>query len=132
MADVLRLVPKVPKSSAPRGLPKAARDEWDRLAPMLRERGTLTPENEPLLGAYVGAVALIAEIDRELGKRGTKLTMPGPGGVPRVHPLIGARNKASQNALQYAKRLGIIGSGAPAPASKQGGEDADPYSDLGI
>lgn len=132
MPNVLRLVPKAPKSSAPRGLPKAARDEWDRLAPMLRARGTLTAENEPLLGAYVGAVALIAAIDHELGKRGTKLTIPGPGGVPRVHPLIGSRNKASQNALQFAKRLGIIGSGAPSPSPNQGGESGDAYSDLGI
>lgn len=130
--NVVRLVPKAPASAAPRGLSKAARAEWDRLAPMLRERGTLTPENEPLLGAYVGAVALIAEMDRELSKRGTRLTIKGAGGVPRVHPLIGARNKASQNALQFAKRLGIIGSGAPAPSSNQGGDGADPYSSLGI
>lgn len=131
MHSVVRLVPKPPASTAPRGLSKAARAEWDRLAPMLRERGTLTPENEPLLGAYVGAIALIAEIDRELSKRATKLTVKDAHGMPRVHPLIGARNKASQNALQFAKRLGIIGSGAPA-AQEQGGTGHDPLADLGI
>ncbi|MCJ2065046.1 P27 family phage terminase small subunit [Methylobacterium sp. J-088] len=129
-ARVLTLVPKPPVVAVPRGLSKAAREEWKRLAPVLRQRGTLTAETEPLLVAYVGAIGMIAEIDREL--RGAKLTIKGANGIPRVHPLVGARNRASQNALQFAKRLGIIGSGTPAPSSPKGGDDADPYADLGI
>lgn len=129
---VLALVKKaaVPPLVAPKSLQKGARTEWLRLAPLLRAKGTLTPENEPLLGAYCGAMALIEECDRELGKG--KLLIKGANGVSRPHPLIGARNKASQNALQMAKRLGIIGDGT-APAQTQGGAgDADPYAELGI
>jgi P27 family predicted phage terminase small subunit len=129
---VLKLVAKPPVagSAAPKCLSKAAKAEWTRLAPLLRAKGTLTPENEPLLTAYVNAMGLIAECDRELGKG--KLVIKGANGVSRPHPLLGARNKASQNALQLAKRLGIIGDGT-APAQPPGGAgNADAYSDLGI
>jgi len=131
--NVVQLVPRSagrsPGSGVPKGLSRAARAEWNRLAPVLRERGALPPELEPLLAAYVGAMALIAECDRAMAKQG--VTIIGANGIPRPHPLFGARNKASQNALQLAKRLGIIGSGAPTAPPKEG-EGADPYSDLGI
>lgn len=116
--------------AAPKSLSKAGRAEWTRLFPLLKAKGTLTAENEPLLAAYCGAIALIEECDRELGKG--KLLIKGANGVARPHPLIGARNKASQNALQMAKRLGIIGDGT-APAQPPGGAaDGDAYTDLGI
>ena len=126
---VIKLVAKAPApvSAAPKSLSKAAKTEWLRLAGLLRAKGTLSPENEPLLTAYVNAMALIAECDRELGKG--KLLIKGAGGTLRPHPLLGARNKASQNALQLAKRLGIIGSGA-APAADQGSGDAWSAMDL--
>jgi P27 family predicted phage terminase small subunit len=127
-AEVLKLVKKaaVPALIAPKSLSKAARAEWLRLAPLLKAKGTLTEENGPLLVAYVNAMGLIAECDRELGKG--KLLIKGAGGTMRPHPLLGARNKASQNALQYAKRLGIIGSGTAPPAP--GGTDAWSGMDL--
>ncbi len=129
---VLKLVktPAVPPLVAPKSLSKPARAEWLRLHPLLKVKGTLTAENEPLLAAYCGAMALIEECDRELGKG--KLLIKGANGVSRPHPLIGARNKASQNALQMAKRLGIIGDGTVPAQVKGGAGDADPYSDLGI
>lgn len=127
--SVVKLVRKAPAPDAvaPKNLSKAAKAEWTRLAPLLRAKGTLTPENEPLLTAYVNAMALIAECDRELGKG--KLLIKGTGGMLRPHPLLGARNKASQNALQLAKRLGIIGSGAVSPTD-QGAGDAWSGMDL--
>jgi P27 family predicted phage terminase small subunit len=130
---VLKLVakPLAADSAAPKHLSKAAKAEWTRLAPLLRAKGTLTSENEPLLTAYVNAMGLIAECDRELGKG--KLLIKGANGVSRPHPLLGARNKASQNALQFAKRLGIIGDGtAPAQPSGGAGNADDAYTDLGI
>jgi P27 family predicted phage terminase small subunit len=127
-AKLLKLVPPAPESAlvAPKSLSKTARAEWLRLAPLLRAKGTLTPEGEPLLTAYVNAMALISECDRELGKG--KLLIKGAGGTMRPHPLLGARNKASQNALQFAKRLGIVGDGKAPPAS--GGTDA--WTDLDL
>lgn len=133
-APVLTLVsststPPAARPKAPRGLSKAARTEWLRLEPLLRAKGTLTEENGPLLVSYVAAMDLITQCDRELSK--AKKIVKGANGIPRPHPLIGARNKASQNALQLAKRLGIIGNGT-APAHGKGGSGGDAYSDLGI
>lgn len=130
---VLKLVkaPAIVPLVAPKYLSKAARTEWLRLAPLLQAKGTLTAENEPLLAAYCGAMALIVECDRELGKG--KLLIKGANGISRPHPLLGARNKASQNALQLAKRLGIIGDGtAPAAQGQGGAADGDAYTRLGI
>lgn len=129
-AKVVKLVPPEVAPVAPKGLSKVARAEWLRLAPLLRAKGTLTAENQPLLTAYVNAMGLIAECDRELGKG--KLLIKGANGMARPHPLLGARNKASQNALQLAKRLGIIGTGTTPAQPKGGAGNADPYSDLGI
>ena len=131
---VLKLVakPKKPakvKNPAPTWLSKASREEWLRLHNLLEKKGTLTPENQPLLADYCGALAMIAQCDKELG-RSKKLLIRGPNGVAKPHPLIGARNRASQNAISLAKKLGIFGA---APNSSQGGAgDADPYSKLGI
>lgn len=131
---VLKLVarPKKPakvKNPAPTWLSKAARAEWLRLRDLLEKKGTLTAENKPLLADYCGAQALIAQCDKELGKS-RKLLIRGPGGIAKPHPLIGARNRASQNAISLAKKLGIFGA---SPNSSQGGAgDADPYARLGI
>ncbi|MBR0945953.1 P27 family phage terminase small subunit [Bradyrhizobium liaoningense] len=117
---VLKLVKKAParEPAAPKNLGKAAKAEWLRLAGLLRAKGTLSPENEPLLTTYVSAMELIESCDKELGRG--KLVIKGPGGTMRPHPLIGPRNKAAQNALQLAKRLGIIGTGAATAPEGEG------------
>ena len=127
--NVVRLVSATPAPTPPKGLSKAARAEWLRLHPLLRARGSVTPENEPLLGSYCAAMALIADCDRELAKG--RLIIKAGNGVPRPHPLLGARNRAAATALQLAKRLGILGDGS-APAQKGGAADGDAYTDLGI
>lgn len=131
MTNVVALVPKAAprKSTAPKGLSRAGKKLWNELEPILADRGVLNRETRPLLASYCGAMAMIAEIDAELSR--AKPVIKGANGIPRPHPLIGARNRASQNALQLAKRLGIGLTSAPSK-SKGGAGDADPYSDLGI
>lgn len=134
-AKVLKFVAKTRKpratgGTAPKWLSKTARAEWERLVVLLEEKGTLTRENRPLLADYCGSLALIAECDRELS-RSKKLVLRGAGGVARPHPLIGARNRASQNAISLAKKLGILGAATSDP-SKGGAGSADAYSKLGI
>jgi len=129
----LRIVPKTkpkPTRTAPKWLRKEARAEWQRLFALLEKKGTLTPENEPMLADYCGARSLIAECDRELS-RAKRLTITGADGNARPHPLIAARNRASQNAISLAKKLGIFGTNA-SEQPKGGAGDADPYALLGI
>lgn len=130
---VIKLVPKATENPAfapPKSLNKAARAEWARLCALLRAKGSLTEENAPLLTAYVAAMAMIADCDKELA-RAKSMIVYGGNGVPRAHPLIGARNRASQNALQLAKRLGILGSTVTNP-TKDPAADGDDYARLGI
>lgn len=110
---------------APHWLSDAAREEWQRVAPVLAERGGLRPEIEGLLTAYCTALATVREADVILAREG--LTVTGPSG-PKVHPLVGPANRARAVALQLAKRLGLL-SAAPAETKDNGKDD---YSDLGI
>lgn len=119
--------PVLKQSRAPKGLSRSAKAEWARLEPLLRSKGTLTAENEPLLRVYASNVGLLADLDRELADAAMIIEV---NGIPRPHPLIGARNRAAATAIQLAKRLGILGNGS---TPKGGGKaDGDAYSDLGI
>jgi P27 family predicted phage terminase small subunit len=128
--NVVKLVPASKPPAVPKGLSKAAKAEWLRLQPLLTVRGTLTVENTPLLETYCAAMALIQDCDKELAKG--KLVIKAGNGVPRPHPLLGARNRAAATALQLAKRLGIIGDGTAPAQPKGGAADGDAYSKLGI
>lgn len=139
MAKVVPLVtkggarkpPPDPATSPPRSLmDRVARQEWLRVAPGLSARGMLTPDNELLIVTYCNDVALIAKLDQELKRQ--KLTIPGPHGVPRPHPLLGARNKAHQGMIQLGKRLGILGNGSAPQPTKGGTGSADAYTRLDI
>jgi P27 family predicted phage terminase small subunit len=111
---------------APSWLSDSAREEWDRVAPVLRARGRLTPEVEGLVATYCAAVATVREAEAAMAREG--FTVTGPGGVTRAHPMVGPKNRAAATVLQLAKRLGLL---TDAPPDKGGGDD-DPYADLGV
>lgn len=103
--------------------------EWGLLAKRLHELGTLTPETVSLLAQYCIGVAQLRRMDEALATETMMITTPSG---PKLHPLVGARNRAAANQVTLAKRLGIIREGgASAPPAKGGGDD-DPYARLGI
>lgn len=111
---------------APSWLSNSAREEWDRVAPVLAARGRLAPEMEGLVATYCAAVATVRMAELAMAREG--FTVTGPGGVTRAHPMVGPKNRAAATVLQLTKRLGLLGD---APADKGGGDD-DPYADLGV
>ncbi|CAH1662813.1 MULTISPECIES: phage terminase small subunit P27 family [Hyphomicrobiales] len=106
---------------------EVARTEWLKLAAGLAERGILTDVTETTFAEYCSTVALIRRMDEAL--QSEPLMITGRDGIPKPHPLIGGRNKASAQMLQLGKRLGIIGNGDASPPKAGKG---DPYSSLGI
>ena len=118
--------PKPGSVPAPSWLSDSAREEWERVAPVLAGRGRLAPEMEGLVATYCAAVATVREAESAMAREG--FTITGPNGVTRAHPMVGPKNRAAATVLQLATRLGLLGD---APADKGGAAD-DPYADLGV
>lgn len=113
----------------PGWLDPAAAEEWTRVAPVLHARGGLTVETEGLLATYCENVATVRLCSESIAKEG--ITITGPGGLPKPHPLVGMKNRASAIVVQLGKRLGLF-TAATASASNKGGGPDDPYAALGI
>lgn len=132
MAKVARLVAKkggkTDAPAAPAWLSPEARDEWERVAPVLHDRGALTQATIGTLETYVASAATVRQCEVAIAKEG--VTVTGPGGIPRAHPCLGMKNKAAAVALQLAKRLGLFDDAERAKGG--GGSDDDPYRALGI
>lgn len=111
---------------APYWLSKPAREEWNRVAPVLAGRGRLTPDVEGLVATYCAAVATVREYEEALACEG--FTVTGPNGATRAHPMLGPKNRAAATVLQLAKRLGLLADG---PVNQPESDD-DPYSELGV
>lgn len=120
---VLKLRRQVPEP--PAHLNARAKERWREIAPGLAARGALKPENIPLVAAYCGDLALIAEADEVMAREGHFVT--GERGYSKPHPLSRPRAMAAARVIQFGKRLGLF---AAREAPKGGGKD--PYADLGI
>lgn len=123
-AKVLKLKRQVPP--APAHLPARVKAQWDALAPGLAARGLLTPENLPLVAAYCGDLAVIADADEVMSREG--MTITGADGVTRPHPMARPRAMAAARAIQFGKRLHLF----TARETPKGKKAKDPYAALGI
>ena len=123
--NIVSLTTRVPE--APDTLHDAGKDEWNRIAPILHSRGTLTADRLMLFENYCTEAAQVKAYN--LALKNEPLTITGPKGVSVAHPLIRPRSKAVHNMTQMAKQLGIIGPNAPEKSKNVG---IDSYSELGI
>src|SRR5690606_34013241 len=105
--------------AAPAGLGTIGKAEWKRVAPLLMQDGALPPEIEGLLLIYAQNVERAQLAAKEIRKAGQ--TFKGPAGL-KAHPMIRAEAVATQNALKYAKDLGLI--------AKQQKPSREPSSEL--
>lgn len=126
-AKVVTLKRQVP--AAPAHLSARAKAQWDAIAPGLATRGLLTPENLPLVAAYCGDLAFIAEADEVMSREGSFVTSKiGEGSVTRPHPLARPRAMAAARIIQFGKRLHLFA----AREKPKGKKRKDPYAALGI
>lgn len=114
MNKVVRLAvdnpPPAKTPSAPAGLGKTGKEEWNRVAPLLMRDGTIPAEIEGLLLLYCQNVERAQLAARDIRKQGQ--TYKSPAGL-KAHPMIRAEAVASQNALRIAEKLGIVGTTKP-------------------
>lgn len=90
---------------APEWLEDDAREEWDRVAPVLiRERRTLTDADLSSLANYCVATGLVVQMSRVIAKEGA--TFMSSNG-PRKHPAVAIRSDAMTQARLLAAELGL-------------------------
>lgn len=115
-------------NAAPSWLSSASREVWGRVAPVLAARGTLTDETRDALSTYCSNVGLVRECDEVIAREG--MTLTGPGGMSRPHPLLSVKVRAAAIVLQLAKRLRLLD--AAAKASGSAAKVHDDFADLDL
>jgi P27 family predicted phage terminase small subunit len=119
---------KLPVPEAPSYLSPEAREEWERIAPVLHDRSPLSPATCSLLEQYVAQVATVRQSEIAIAREG--ITLTGPNGIPRPHPLVGTKTRAGNIANQLAKRLGLFLDAEK--ATKGAGWSGDAYARFGV
>lgn len=88
----------------PKWLDRLARQEWDRVVPVLVELGTVTPLDEAQLANYCATQSLAIRLTRELAKEGE--VIPTAWG-PKANPKVAMLKEARAQATQLADRFGL-------------------------
>ncbi|HEX4124516.1 MAG TPA: phage terminase small subunit P27 family [Tepidisphaeraceae bacterium] len=89
----------------PSHLSDAARAEWDRLLPLLRDAGRLKAIDADQLALYCTAYARWAEAEKQIAESGT--VVKSPNGYPVQNPYLSIANKAMQQMHQYLAKFGM-------------------------
>ncbi|TCT12669.1 P27 family predicted phage terminase small subunit [Tepidamorphus gemmatus] len=113
---------------APAWLSKDAKTEWNRVAPILTDRRTLTEADLGTLESYCTATGTVREMQRILNRDGAIVdTDKGP----KRHPALGVQNAAMTTARLCAAELGLTPVSRSRPAIRDEADDDD-VSDLGL
>lgn len=100
-----------------------ARDEWDRLCPVLHEMGVVTVVDRAVLAAYCQAWGRWVEAEEKLKE--TPTLVRTPSGYVQQSPWLGVANRQSEIMGRYMAELGIT----PASRSRiiaQARKEAEP------
>lgn len=105
---------------APVWLDPFAREEWDRLEPVLRELGLLTPPYLFAFASYCTEAGLFREAQAELARRPR-------ASLKAKAQLIGARRKAAGELRKWAAEFGLT----PAASERLTGVPLEPIGKVG-
>lgn len=119
-------VASVPR--APTWLSKDAKAEWNRVAPILIDRRTLTEADLGTLESYCTATGNVRQMQRILNRDGA-IVVSDKG--PKRHPALGVQNAAMTTARLCASELGLTPVSRSRPAIREDIDDDD-VSDLGL
>lgn len=127
----LRLAPepvlKAPK--APAWLPATARQEWNRVAPVLADRRILTEGDLGSLENYCLAIGQVKDCQKTLSGLDSPF-FSGDNGVPRPHPAIRVMHAAMTLSRQLAAEMGLTPVSRSRPAINDDAEDNGGFGDL--
>ena len=107
--------PHVRGIDAPPGVPAApawlcdiAREEWDRIVPMLEASKVMSPRHQQTLAGYCDSFADMVQADAELKANGT--TIVDDKGRVSNHPAWLRKRDARNQMLKFAAEFGLTAS----------------------
>ncbi|MGH6978066.1 MAG: phage terminase small subunit P27 family [Brevundimonas sp.] len=125
-------LPAVPVSKAPKApswMPKNARAEWNRVAPVLTERRILTEADLGSLESYCLATGQVRDCQAALAALDSPF-FTGDNGAIRPHPAIRMMHAAMTLARQLAAEMGLTPVSRSRPAINDDPDDNGGFGDL--
>jgi P27 family predicted phage terminase small subunit len=114
-------VPGIPP--APHWLSDLAREEWERIVPMLEASKVMSPRHQQTLGAYCDSLADMIEADRELKANGA--TFMDDRGRVSNHPAWNRKRDARNQMLKFAAEFGLTASALARVSAVENGPQSD-------
>ena len=111
----------------PEDLGAEAREEWDRLVPILLEMSVLTRADYMALGALCQAYATWRGAVRQLN--GQELTYETKNGYHQPNPVLGVINRSADQIRKFSEQFGLTPSARTrVEAINPAGASADPWA----
>lgn|GEM_PF-2599374 len=95
-----------PGATCPRYLSKVAKDEWNRVAPLLEEQGILVNIDQSLLASYCQTFAHWRASEDDIAKNGLVILVESQTRTGRTSKPV--QNPAVRNSLQFLKAMTTI------------------------
>jgi P27 family predicted phage terminase small subunit len=118
----------------PTFLSAAARQEWERVCPLLFKAGLLTAIDGALLAAYCMSFARWREAEQLLAQPAADLLVAAVSKDRQVpNPLVGIAARAMRDAMRFASELGMVPGtrskihAVPPPPDVDGDDPANKY-----
>lgn len=108
---------------APHWLSDLAREEWERIVPMLEASKVMSPRHQQTLAAYCDSLADMIEADRELKANGATF-MDDKGRVSN-HPAWNRKRDARNQMLKFASEFGLTASALARVSAVENGPQED-------
>lgn len=105
---------------------RVAREEWQRAAPMLRDRKVVTDAERGSLIALCQQWSIYQQAVQKWGELG--MVVKSPSGYPIVNPYLGIANKALGNCLKLWAELGLTPSSRTRVHTTQDAQADDAFS----
>ncbi len=96
--------PEIGVPDPPSWLSDYAREEWDLIVDALVHTGVIATHEATILAVYCEAIGEYRKIGDAIARDG--LTV-GNAGSQRPHPLTASRRRAAEDALKFARELGL-------------------------
>lgn len=130
--------PDVVAPECPEHLTADARDEWNRIVPLLLKNNLLTEIDGAALALYCQSWGRWSEAERKLGemrKNGDDgMLIKAPSGYPIINPYLSIAHRAMNDCYKHLQQFGLSPSSrtrAQATSSEQSGNGADDKKKIG-
>lgn len=97
--------------------------EWFRVRDLLRARGLLSAEDWAILNVYGGSIQMMDRAARVLTEQG--ITSIAKNGMEIQHSAVGTFNKAAEQMIRVAARLGLSPADRASMSSPDPGTEAN-------